>query len=223
MADLAGLNQRQRLEQLVQSAVATGEHHEPLGILHEHRLANEEVPEVDAEVDVLVHVLFERQLDVAPDRQAASVTAATIGRLHHPGSASGDDRQPGSGQLLTDLTGLFVQKVLWPDPGGPEHADGRGDRGQRVEALHELRQDPEHPPWVGIDERGISTLQEGEVFRRPRHPGGGDPASSRGWFLGHQRSFVSSVPEFVASPLRSPSSCAACASRCPTRNSSKML
>ena len=69
--DLAGLHQGERLEQLVEGAEAAGEDDERLGVLHEHRLAREEVAEVDADVDPLVHALLERQLDAEPDRRAA--------------------------------------------------------------------------------------------------------------------------------------------------------
>ena len=48
---LAGLDQGQRLEQLVQGPEAAGEHDEPLRRLHEHRLAGVEVPERDADVE----------------------------------------------------------------------------------------------------------------------------------------------------------------------------
>ena len=52
MADLAGLDEGQRLEQLVEGAEAAGQDHEPIGVLDEHHLAREEVAELDAEVDV---------------------------------------------------------------------------------------------------------------------------------------------------------------------------
>ena len=58
--DLLGLDQRQRLEQLVEGAEAAGEHHEALGVLHEHRLAGEEVAEVDPDVDPLVQARTRR-------------------------------------------------------------------------------------------------------------------------------------------------------------------
>ena len=69
-ADLAGLDQGQRLEQLVQRAEAAGQDHERVGVLHEHHLAGEEVAELDAEVDVRVEALLVGQLDVAADRQS---------------------------------------------------------------------------------------------------------------------------------------------------------
>ena len=50
---LVRLDEGQRLEELVERAEPAGQHDEPLGVLHEHRLAGEEVPEVHAEVDVL--------------------------------------------------------------------------------------------------------------------------------------------------------------------------
>src|SRR4051794_23127025 len=57
---LARLHQGQRLEHLVQGAEAARQHTERLSVLDEHRLAGEEVPEVDADLDPLVHALLER-------------------------------------------------------------------------------------------------------------------------------------------------------------------
>ena len=79
---LAGLDQRQRLEELVEGADAAGQHHEALGVLHEHRLAGEEVAEVDPAVDPLVEAGLEGQLDAEADAQAAGLAGALVGRLH---------------------------------------------------------------------------------------------------------------------------------------------
>src|SRR6266581_4544995 len=49
---LARLDQRERFEQLVHRAVTTRKHDEGGRILHEHRLADEEVAEVDGALDV---------------------------------------------------------------------------------------------------------------------------------------------------------------------------
>ena len=52
VADLAGLDERERLEQLVERPEPAGQDDEAVGVLHEHRLAREEVAELDPEVDV---------------------------------------------------------------------------------------------------------------------------------------------------------------------------
>src|SRR5712691_7197391 len=46
MTDLAGLDQGQRLEQLVHRAEAAGENDERRRVLHEHRLTYEEIAEI---------------------------------------------------------------------------------------------------------------------------------------------------------------------------------
>ncbi len=72
MGHLAGLHQSDGLKQLIQRPEATGEHDEALGVLHEHRLASEEVAEVDAEVDVVIQPGLKRQLDPQADRRPTS-------------------------------------------------------------------------------------------------------------------------------------------------------
>ena len=76
VADLAGLDEGQRLEQLVHRPEAAGQDDEAVGVLDEHDLAHEEVAELDAEVDVRVEPLLVGQLDVAADRQSPALAAA---------------------------------------------------------------------------------------------------------------------------------------------------
>src|SRR6266496_4117908 len=52
-----------RTEQFVQRAESARHYDEPLRVLHEHRLAGEEVAEVHADVDPLVQAVLEGQLD----------------------------------------------------------------------------------------------------------------------------------------------------------------
>jgi hypothetical protein len=91
MVDLAGLHQRQRLEQLVEGAEAAGEDDEGLGVLDEHRLAHEEVMEELGDVDVRVGPMLARQLDGQPDRYAVRLLGAAIGRFHDARASTGDD------------------------------------------------------------------------------------------------------------------------------------
>ena len=73
VADLPGLDEDERLEQLVERAEAAGEDHEGVRVADEHDLAREEVVELQREVDDRVGGLLERQLDVQPDRPGARV------------------------------------------------------------------------------------------------------------------------------------------------------
>ena len=57
---LAGLDQGERLEELVERAEAAREDHERVGVANEHQLPDEEVVELDAEVDVGVERLLVR-------------------------------------------------------------------------------------------------------------------------------------------------------------------
>ena len=93
VADLAGLDEGQRLEQLVERAEAAGQDHERVGVLHEHRLAGEEVAELDAEVDVRVEPTARgaaRCCSRSTGRRAS--LAAAVGRLH---------RRPGPPPVMT--------------------------------------------------------------------------------------------------------------------------
>ena len=148
MRHLPGLDQRQRLEQLVHGAVAPREDDEPRGIFHEHRLADEEIAEVDGALDVGVEPLLERQLDIAADRQAVALLAAAIRRFHDPGPAPGNDREALLGEQPRGFHGMLVVGIVRRGTRRPEYRDGAVDVGERVEPLDEFAHDPEHAPRV---------------------------------------------------------------------------
>src|SRR5881628_3006469 len=150
---LARLHQRERFEQLVHRAVTARKHDEGGRILHEHRLADEEVSEVDGALDVGVEPLLERQLDVATDREAVPFLAAAVRRLHDPRAAPGDDGEPVLREHARGRDGLLVVRVVRRRARGPEHRDRVVHVGERVEPFDELPHDPQHPPRIGPGER----------------------------------------------------------------------
>src|SRR5207245_9180455 len=124
---LARLDERERLEQLVERSQSTREDAEGLRVFHEHRLAHEEVAELHPQVDVVVEVLLEGQLDVAADRQAASLLRPPVGRLPDPGPATGDDGEALLDQALGNTTGKPIIRVAAPGARRPEDAHRRTD------------------------------------------------------------------------------------------------
>ena len=101
----AGLDQRQRLEELVQRAEAAGKHRDRLGAQEEVHLADGEIVEVEAELrrHVGVRRLLVRQHDVEPDRGRADIVRAAVAGLHDARPAAGDDDEfavVGRGRVL---------------------------------------------------------------------------------------------------------------------------
>src|SRR6187397_662840 len=94
MLDLAGLDQDQRLEELVEGAESAREEDEALGGLHQHRLARVEVLEQDADVEILVLRLEVGKLDAEAHGNAAAVARTAVRRLHDARAAAGDDGEP---------------------------------------------------------------------------------------------------------------------------------
>src|SRR6266511_53159 len=89
VSDLPGLDQGQGLEQFVHRPVAAGEDDEGGRVFHEHRLAHEEIAEVDRPLDVWVDPLLERQLDVAADGEPDPPLAATVRGFNDPRPTAG--------------------------------------------------------------------------------------------------------------------------------------
>src|SRR3954447_14007872 len=73
---LPGLHEGERFEQLVHRAETARQHDEGLRVFHEHRLAREEVTEVEPDVDVVIEVLLERQLDAEAYGYATGLAAS---------------------------------------------------------------------------------------------------------------------------------------------------
>mmetsp|Transcript_12443 Transcript_12443/g.39844 ORF Transcript_12443/g.39844 Transcript_12443/m.39844 type:complete len:263 (+) Transcript_12443:527-1315(+) len=88
---LAGLLERHQLEELVEGAKAAGRNHERLHVVGHRELAREEVVELEGQLrrDVRVEPRLERQRDPHPDRLAARVMRAAVGRLHEARPAAG--------------------------------------------------------------------------------------------------------------------------------------
>src|SRR5205823_5702405 len=143
IADLARLDEGQALEQFVERPEATRHDDERVGVLHEHRLAGKEVLELDAQIDIGIEALLVGQLDVAADRQTATLATAAVGSLHDPRAAAGDDRKAALGKAPGNPAGELVVRRLDARPRRSEDRDRGPDRGQRVEALDELAQDAE--------------------------------------------------------------------------------
>jgi len=146
--DLPGLDQRERLPELVHRAEAAGEDHEPAGVADEHDLAREEVVELEGDVAVGVAALLERQLDVEADREGAGVLGAAVRRLHDPRPSARDHRHAALADHASGLERELVVGVAGRCTGGPEEARGRADRRERIEAHPQLLADPLDPVLV---------------------------------------------------------------------------
>ena len=168
MLDLAGLGQRERLEELIEGAEAAGEDDETTRVLDEHVLADEEIAELDAQVDVPVHRLLVRQLDVASNGQTTCFVATAVDGLHDSGAAARDYRKAAVCERNAELaTGLVVGIVVL-GPCGAENRDRRPDVIEGVETLDELREDSQNAPRVGV----VTELLDRAAFEQ-RAVGGG--------------------------------------------------
>ena len=162
VADRAGLDQRERLEELVERAEAAGSDHEGARVAHEHDFAGEEVPEAQADVDVGVEVLLAGQLDVAPDRQRPGVAGSEVRRLHQPRPAAGDDRVAGASQAARDRAHEGVVRMFARGARRAEHGHRPAHAGERVKAAGELGADLVDALGVGGPDVGGLILEPEE-------------------------------------------------------------
>ncbi|MEN9801070.1 MAG: polymerase [Actinomycetota bacterium] len=123
--NLRGLDESQGFEQFVNGSEATGHHDECVGVLDHHHLANEEVLEVDADVEIVIGELLLRQLDVAADALTAGLSCPSIRGFHDSRTASRHDGQSQSADGCTHLTCQLVFGVAFTEPRGTEDGDTR--------------------------------------------------------------------------------------------------
>ncbi len=147
--DLAGLDQRRALEDLVHGAEAAGEDHEGVGVLDQHHLADEEVAELEPAVDVRVRLLLGGEDDVAADRRRADVAGAAVGGLHDPRAAAGHHREAGAAEPPADLAGEGVVAVVLLEAGGAEDGDAGAHEVEAAEAADEVGADAQQPAQLG--------------------------------------------------------------------------
>src|SRR5690625_4330588 len=146
--DLAGLHQGQRFEEFVECAETAGQDNKALRVFDEHDLAHEEVAEVNAHIDPVVHSLLERQFNTQANRKAIGLYRAAICGLHHAGPTASDDAVPGFGQGLSDLDTQLVVLVAGLDARGAEYAYRTSHFGKRVEAFDEFTLNSQHAPGI---------------------------------------------------------------------------
>ena len=162
VADLLGLPQRGRLEQLVHRPEAAGEDDEAARVAHEHDLAREEVVEVELDVDVRVDALLVRQVDPEADRRHARLARAAVGRLHDPRAAAGDDRVARVAERARHLAGGLVAGVVRRRACRAEDRDRLADVAERLEPRPQLVLDAQHALRVrelGEDRGGLRLQQ----------------------------------------------------------------
>ena len=137
MADLVRLDQRERLEQLVERAEAAGEDHEAARVAHEHHLAREEVVELEAEV----------QYGFRPCSKGSSMFSPIDGAPASRAPRLAASMSPGpppvmiASRLAEQARGLARGRVLRVVALNARRAEERHRRahvGQRVEARSQL-------------------------------------------------------------------------------------
>ena len=164
ISDLARLNERHGLEDLVERAESARQGHEGVRVLDQHDLANEEVAEGDPAVEIAIRLLLGRQLDVAADRAATRLARPAIGGLHDARPAAGHHREAGAHELSSDLAAELVVGMVLPEARRAEDGDARTHEVKDAEAPHELEEDA-----YGADELvppRLRSLEEAPYFRR---------------------------------------------------------
>jgi len=191
------LDQHEGLEKLVQGPITTGENDEPVRILEEHHLADEEVAEVQRQVLVGVGNLLVRQLDVQADAARAGLGGPFVGGLHDAAPAAGDDGETRPGQFAGGLLGELVVRVARVGPGGAEDRHCGPHRSELLIPFRELGHDPEDAPEVfdGLVGRAAVMIILPSHDTLTTNPGCSPPGSAA-------RSGTPGTP--ASSPCRSP-------------------
>ena len=102
--DLAGLNQRQRFEQLVERADSSGQPDEGVRVLYSSIFRTKKCLAGDPAIEVRLRFLLVRQLDVAADRPAAGPRGRRDWPLPSARTAAGHHRESLGGQPAANLT-----------------------------------------------------------------------------------------------------------------------
>ena len=96
--DALGLREDERFGEFIDGAHAAGHDDVSERILHEHKLAQEEVAVIAADLYVLIAFLLVRELDVQADGRTSGFRSSLVARFHEAGAAAGDDAIAGFDQ-----------------------------------------------------------------------------------------------------------------------------
>ena len=135
-------------KELIKGSEATRHHHKTQRIFHEHRLAHKEVTEVDSQVDVVIHTLFERKLDPETNGRATSLRGALVGSLHHAGSAARNYPEPFLNQQPPNILGQTINWIVTLDACGAKDRHARPNIGEGSKPLNKLCLNPHDTPWI---------------------------------------------------------------------------
>src|SRR4051812_45354633 len=139
VADLPGLHQRQRLEELVVRSPTARQDDERLRRLHEADLARVEVAELVGEIEPRIEPLFHRELDPEADGEASGFLGAAVGRLHQAGPAARDDGEVPAGETSSESHRAPVPRIVVRQSSRSEHRhSGSVDAVDDLEAGAEL-------------------------------------------------------------------------------------
>jgi hypothetical protein len=132
--DLARLDQRERLGQLVEGPEAARHDDKAERVLEEQHLAHEEVVAGDDPIEVRVDVLLERQLDIAASGAATDVLRAAVGRLHDARPATRHHGEAVLRQESAKCAGLLGVAVIFGKPRGAKDRHAWSDEVERAKA-----------------------------------------------------------------------------------------
>ncbi len=85
------LYQGKRFEKFIHGTKAAGKNDRGHGIADKHEFANKEVTKIEADALKRIGMLLAGELNIEPDRGAASLNASTVSSFHDAGPAAGDN------------------------------------------------------------------------------------------------------------------------------------
>ena len=139
--DLAGLHKRGGLEHLVERTEPAGQDDEAVRVLHEHHLADEEVFELLADVQVMVRAFLLVEAYRAADGASAHVLRATARGLHDARAAAGHHGETDLSERTAHLHAHAIERALFRRAGGAEKSYAWADEMQRTEAADHRAED----------------------------------------------------------------------------------
>ena len=166
---LLRLDEREGFKQFVHGSKSPWHDHKTIAVFHEQGLADKEVIDRHATVEVGAGLLFEGELDVAANTRTSRIACPAIRRLHDAWSASGhySESHPGNGR--THLAGKAVIGMILRETGRTKNCDAWAHKMQRAktpdEVHHHTEQQSQIPqPRIGAAEQSAVLQLPAEDF-----------------------------------------------------------
>src|SRR5699024_9620888 len=148
ISNLAGLYHAEHFKKLIHRTHATWQTNKSLRVLQKHGLASKEVPEIDAQVDVLIKPLFKGQFNTYTNGEPTGFIRTAVGSFHNAWAAAGNHGIVVLNELRSQFNALGILGRIFFSTRRTIDSYGLRQSAQCIKPSDEFSLNTQNPPWI---------------------------------------------------------------------------